>query len=139
LAAANDKAAAIAIMIERARNWARLIKRDVHVLYLAGRDPRVPWYAKALAIGVAGYALSPLDLIPDFIPVLGLIDDLILVPLGVLLALRLIPPEFLRELRAAAASAGDRPVSRMGGVVIVMIWIASIGLSVWLCYRLFGR
>ena len=79
-------------MVERLRGWARDIKRDVHALYLSARDPRVPWYAKAVAVVVAAYALSPIDLIPDFIPVLGYLDDLILVPLGILLAVRLIPP-----------------------------------------------
>src|SRR5215471_19208344 len=80
-------------MAGRLRGWAALIKRDVHALYLAARDPRVPWYAKALAAVVAGYALSPIDLIPDFIPVLGYLDDVILVPLGIVLVVRLIPPE----------------------------------------------
>jgi uncharacterized membrane protein YkvA (DUF1232 family) len=70
-------------MLDKLKDWARSIKRDAHALYLAARDPRVPWYAKALALCVAGYALSPIDLIPDFIPVLGYLDDLILVPLGI--------------------------------------------------------
>src|SRR5262249_55536059 len=69
-------------MIQQARQWARVVKRDVHAIYLAARDPRVPWYAKALALCVAGYALSPIDLIPDFVPVLGYLDDVIIVPLG---------------------------------------------------------
>ena len=72
-------------MFQRLRGWARSIKRDVHALYLAARDPRVPWYTKALAIVVAGYALSPIDLIPDFIPVIGYLDDLLLVPVGIAL------------------------------------------------------
>src|SRR5438874_13338984 len=93
----------------RLREWARLIERDVHALYLAARDPRVPWYAKALAAAVAGYALSPVDLIPDFIPVVGYLDDLILVPLGILVVIRLIPTEILAEHRAMAAAARDRP------------------------------
>ena len=71
-------------MIEQARQWARVVKRDAHAIYLAARDPRVPWYAKALALCVAGYALSPIDLIPDFVPVLGYLDDVIIVPLGIL-------------------------------------------------------
>jgi uncharacterized membrane protein YkvA (DUF1232 family) len=73
---------------ERLRAWARLIKRDVHALYLAARDPRTPWYAKGAAIAVAAYALSPIDLIPDFIPVLGYLDDLVIVPAGILLAVK---------------------------------------------------
>ncbi|RUU78974.1 DUF1232 domain-containing protein, partial [Mesorhizobium sp. M7A.F.Ca.CA.002.05.1.1] len=79
--------------------WARTIKRDVHALYLAARDPRTPWYAKALAVCVASYALSPIDLIPDFIPVIGYLDDVILVPLGVLAVVRMIPPEVMAEHR----------------------------------------
>ena len=90
------------------RRWARVAKREALVLRLAATDPRVPWYAKALAVGVAAYALSPIDLIPDFIPVLGYLDDLVLVPLGVWLVIRLIPPAVRDELRRAAAErTGD--------------------------------
>lgn len=113
--------------------WAQAIKRDVHALYLAGRDPRVPWYAKALAAFVAAYALSPIDLIPDFIPVIGYLDDLILLPLGILLVIRLIPPEILAEHRATAEAA--RPVSRRAAVVIVCLWAALAVLVTWLVYR----
>ena len=110
-------------MTGRLKDWAREIKRDVTALYLSARDPRVPWYAKAVALGVAAYALSPIDLIPDFIPVIGYLDDVIIVPLGILLAVRLIPADILAEHRAAAAEAGKRPVSRAGAVIIVAIWI----------------
>jgi uncharacterized membrane protein YkvA (DUF1232 family) len=113
-------------IMERLRAWAREMKRDVHALYLAARDPRVPWYAKAVALFVAGYALSPIDLIPDFIPVIGYLDDVIIVPLGILLAVRLIPPEILAEHRAAADEAALRPASRTAALVIVAVWI---GLS----------
>src|SRR5215472_800804 len=113
-------------MLERVKNWAHLIKRDVHALYLASRDPRVPWYAKALAIIVAGYALSPIDLIPDFVPVLGYLDDVILVPLGILLVIRLIPPEVMAEHRELAAAAQERPISRSAAVVIACIWAGAI-------------
>jgi uncharacterized membrane protein YkvA (DUF1232 family) len=109
--------------VERLRTWAREMKRDVHALYLAARDPRVPWYAKAVALFVAGYALSPIDLIPDFIPVIGYLDDVIIVPLGILLAVRLIPPDILAEHRAAADEAALRPASRTAALVIVAIWI----------------
>ena len=122
-------------MIERLKSWARLIKRDVHAIYLASRDPRVPWHAKALAVAVAGYALSPIDLIPDFIPVLGYLDDLIIVPLGIMLVLKLIPQEIMAEHREAAAVALDRPVSRAAACVIVGIWVASIALAGWLAHR----
>ena len=83
------------------------MKRDVHALFLAARDPRVPWYAKAAAMAVAAYAVSPIDLIPDFIPVVGYLDDLVLVPLGVRLAVRLVPEELMREFRSAAVSSQD--------------------------------
>jgi len=110
-------------MLQQLRDWARGLKRDVHALYLAARDPRVPWYAKAVALGVAAYALSPIDLIPDFIPVVGYLDDLIIVPLGILLAVRLIPAEILAEHRQAANEAAERPTSRTAAMVIIAIWI----------------
>src|SRR5260370_33718482 len=99
-------------MLERARQGARIVRRDVHAIYLAARDPRVPWYAKALAACVAGYALSPIDLIPDFIPVLGYLDDLVIVPLGILAVVRLIPPAIPAQHRAAAPPAQDKPARR---------------------------
>lgn len=117
------------------KDWT--IKRDVHAVYLAARDPRTPWYAKALALFVAGYALSPIDLIPDFIPILGYLDDVILLPLGVLAVLRLIPQDVMADSRAAAALAAERPVSRRAAVVIAVIWAGSITLCGWLVYRFF--
>jgi uncharacterized membrane protein YkvA (DUF1232 family) len=126
-------------MADRLRDWARVIKRDVDALYLASRDPRVPWYAKAMAVVVAGYALSPIDLIPDFIPGLGYLDDVILVPLGVLLVIRMIPPEIMAEHRDLAAAAQQRPVSRTAAVVIGLIWAGSIALCMWIAYRYFVR
>ena len=110
-------------VIARLKDWAREIERDVVALYLAARDPRTPWYAKAVALAVAAYALSPIDLIPDFIPVLGYLDDLIIVPLGIFIAVRLIPAEILDEHREAAATHIERPVSRVAAVVIVSLWI----------------
>ena len=118
-------------MLARLRAWAAALERDVVALWLAGRDPRVPRSAKVVAALVAAYALSPLDLIPDFIPVLGYLDDLILVPLGILLAVRLIPPDLMAELRAEAARRTVRPVSRAGAVAIIAIWIAAAGLLLW--------
>ena len=94
--------------LEALRSRARGLKRDTYALYLAARDPRVPWYTKALALGVVGYALSPIDLIPDFIPIIGYLDDLILVPLGLALVLRLTPEHVLAEARARAQEAMDR-------------------------------
>ena len=118
-------------------NWARIARRDLHAIYLAARDPRVPWYAKAIALAVAGYALSPIDLIPDFIPVLGYLDDLIIVPLGILLVVRLIPPRIMKEHRAAAELAASVPVSKVGAAVIIAIWSLLAVAAAWLSYRYF--
>ncbi|GGF75186.1 membrane protein [Azorhizobium oxalatiphilum] len=119
--------------MERAKQWARRIKRDVVALWIAARDPRTPLAAKIVAAMVAAYALSPVDLIPDFIPVLGYLDDVILVPLGILLAVRLIPAPLMQEYRAAAAARAGRPRSRTGLAVIILIWLAlAAGLAVWL-------
>lgn len=125
-------------MTNRLTEWARGAKRDVHALYLASRDPRVPWYVKALAVAVAAYALSPIDLIPDFIPVIGYLDDAILVPLGILLVVRLIPPAIMAEHRAAAAAAQERPTSRAAAIVIVGVWVGAAAICGWLGYRCFG-
>lgn len=125
-------------MAGKLRGWARTIRRDVHAIYLAARDPRTPWYAKALALCVAGYALSPIDLIPDFIPVLGYLDDVIIVPLGILAVMKTIPADVMEEHRAAAALAGQRPVSRIAAGVIACIWAASAALTAWLGYRYFA-
>ena len=113
-----------------------MVKRDVHALYLAGRDPRVPWYAKALALCVAGYALSPIDLIPDFVPVLGYLDDVILV-LSRHWSSNMNPQEIMAEHRALAAAAQDRPASHTAAIVIAMVWLVCMALAGWLCYRLF--
>jgi len=105
----------------------------VLALWIAARDPRVPWYAKALAGAVAAYALSPMDLIPDFIPVIGYLDDLIIVPLGILLAVRLVPAELMAEFRPEA-SRRIRPVSKAGLAVIVAIWVAAALLLAWMLW-----
>ena len=119
--------------IARLRQWARTLKRDVIALYLATRDPRVPWYAKAVAAWVAAYALSPIDLIPDFIPVLGYLDDLVVLPLGILLAVKLVPREIMADLRAKAEDRrGERSPSRAGAAVIIGIWIvAALAIAYW--------
>lgn len=109
--------------LKRLRAWAFALRRDAHAVWLAARDPRTPWLAKAVALAVAAYALSPIDLIPDFIPVLGLLDDLILVPGGLWLALRLIPAEVLAAHRAAAEAAARRPVSRVAAALVIAGWI----------------
>ena len=119
------------------RRWARGLKTEVYAIYLACRDPRVPWYARAVAAIVVGYALSPIDLIPDPIPILGYLDDLVLVPLGIALTLKLIPAQVMDECRAKArARAGQRaPASRVAAVVIVVIWIGLAALGVLAFYR----
>jgi uncharacterized membrane protein YkvA (DUF1232 family) len=122
-------------MLERAKQWARTIKRDVLALWLAARDPRVPWYAKALAMAIAAYALSPIDLIPDFIPVLGYLDDLVIVPLGILLVVALIPGGLMTEFRQQATTLSARPRSTTAAVVIVLIWIAAMALAGWWLWR----
>jgi len=124
-------------MAGKLKDWARTIKRDVHAIYLAARDPRTPWHAKALALCIAGYALSPIDLIPDFVPVLGYLDDMIILPLGILAVIKMIPPEVMAEHRAAAADAEERPVSRTAAVVIFCLWAFGITLTVWSAYRYF--
>lgn len=113
------------------RDRARAIRRDVLAVWFAARDPRTPWYAKACAVLVAAYALSPIDLIPDFVPVLGYLDDLVLVPLGVLLVVRLVPSHLMDEFRSRAAAEAMRPVSRTAAVVIVSLWIAVAVLLIW--------
>jgi len=117
--------------LARWKTRAQQLQAEVYALYLAFRDPRVPWYAKAVAACVVGYALSPIDLIPDFIPVLGYLDDLVLIPLGIALTLRLIPPAVMVECRARARSelADGKPVSRVAAAVIVTIWLGLAALA----------
>ncbi len=126
-------------MLARLKTWARAIKRDVHALYLAACDGRVPWYAKVIAGCVAAYALSPIDLIPDFIPVLGYVDDLIIVPAGILLAVRMIPPDVMAEHRATAAAVAGRPISRAGLGIVLVLWAALAAAAGWLVYRHFAN
>ncbi|MEA3086623.1 MAG: hypothetical protein QOC89_4320 [Paraburkholderia sp.] len=116
----------------RVKTWARRLRRDSHAIFLASRDPRVPWAIKLLALAVAGYALSPIDLIPDFIPVLGYLDDLIIVPLGIWLVVALIPEEVMRECRAVASAAAQRPASKVAAAVIVALWISGAALLGWI-------
>jgi uncharacterized membrane protein YkvA (DUF1232 family) len=113
-------------LISKAKVWAKSLKRDIVALWLAARDARVPWHAKAVAGAVAAYALSPVDLIPDFIPVLGYLDDLLIVPLGIMLAIRLVPVEVMVELRTEAARRIERPSSRIGLIFILAAWFICI-------------
>ncbi len=126
--------------IERLESWARRLKVEVYALYLTYRDPRVPWYARVFAAVVVGYAFSTIDLIPDPVPVLGYLDDLILIPLGVALAIKMIPPPVLAECREKAREKrekADWPVNRVAAAVVVAVWIALAALAVWLVARVF--
>ena len=115
----------------------RALKREALVVYFVARDPRLPWHVRLLALAVAAYALSPIDLIPDFIPVLGYVDDLILIPLGVALVVKLTPADLLDDARARATRTAQRPVSRVAAAVILllwllMLWLAWVGARHWL-------
>ena len=123
-------------LLDTLRQRARHLKTDVLALYLAARHPRTPWYARLLVAVVVAYALSPIDLIPDFIPVLGYLDDLILVPLGIALAIRLVPNDVLAECRARAADTlAKRPVSRLAAAIIIAIWVGLALLALFWGYR----
>ncbi|WP_050405247.1 YkvA family protein [Bradyrhizobium embrapense] len=128
-----------AIKLSSIKGWARNLKRDSVALYLAARDPRVPWYAKALAVAIAAYALSPIDLIPDFIPVIGYLDDLMLLPLGIWLAISLVPDEVMTECRANANALLQRPTSRAGLIAIIVLWIAGALVLVWTVFAYWPR
>jgi uncharacterized membrane protein YkvA (DUF1232 family) len=126
-------------MLSRFRRFARRLKRDSHAIYLASRDPRVPWHVKFLAIAVAAYALSPIDLIPDFIPIIGYLDDFIIVPLGIWLVISLIPDEIMVEYRAKAREAQLRPTSTAGMIAIVLLWIIGASALAWVGCRYWNR
>ena len=119
------------------KDRAQALKRETYALYLACRDPRTPWYGRALAACVVGYAFSPIDLIPDFVPVLGYLDDLILIPLGIALLLKVIPSEVMAECRvkAAAVMTSGKPTNWIAAAVIVVIWIGLAALSILLVIR----
>ncbi len=125
-------------MLGRLRSWARRLKTETHALYLACRDPRTPLLARVIAAGVVAYALSPIDLIPDPVPVLGYLDDLMIVPAGIWLATRLIPAEVLADARARAAAdpAALLPRSRAAAASIVAVWLAGAALAVAAVWRL---
>ncbi len=128
------------MLIEKWRIWARRLKVETYALYLAYRDPRAPWYARVFAACVVAYAFSPIDLIPDFVPVLGYVDDLILVPVGIWLALRMIPSEVMVESRAQAQQTlrGDKPVNWAAAAAIVAIWLLLAALAVAVVVRVVG-
>jgi uncharacterized membrane protein YkvA (DUF1232 family) len=118
---------------------ARRLKADTFALYLAARHPGTPWYAKLLVAGIVAYAFSPIDLIPDFVPILGYLDDLILIPMGIALAVKMVPAPVLAECRARAQEAisHGKPVSRVGGAFIILIWVALTALCIIWAYQAF--
>jgi uncharacterized membrane protein YkvA (DUF1232 family) len=129
----------IAAIFYNLKRRARMLLRDVHAVYLAAFDPRVPWYVKILAATVAGYALSPIDLIPDFIPVVGYLDDFVIVPLGIWLVVSLIPDQVMTECRARADEVGQRPLSRAGMIAIIVAWIVAAMIFGWIGYIAWRR
>ena len=126
--------------IEKWRAGAKRLRSETYAMYLAYRDPRVPWHAKAFAALVVSYAFSPIDLIPDFIPILGYLDDLILVPAGIALALRMIPPEVMEEarIRSIEAMTTGRPTNRFAAIVVVLIWLSLAAIGIAIVARLVG-
>jgi len=128
-------------MLDRMRKRARRLKTEIYALYLAYRDPRVPWYARLFAAGVLAYAFSPIDLIPDFIPIIGFLDDLILVPLGIVLALRMIPTPVMAECRQRAAETlrEGRPTNWLAASVIIAIWLVLAVLAIVIVARLLAH
>ena len=127
-------------IIASLRTRARELKSEITALYLAARDPRTPWYAKALIVAIVAYALSPIDLIPDFIPVLGFVDDVLLLPLGIVLAVKLIPKDVLAECRVRAKAVGrvESNAGRVGAVLIALLWVVAIALTGLWAYRAYG-
>jgi uncharacterized membrane protein YkvA (DUF1232 family) len=127
--------------IESWKQHASQLKTEVYALYLAYKDKRTPWYARVFAAVVVGYAFSPIDLIPDFIPVFGYLDDLVLVPLGIFLALKMIPSQVIDDCRLEAKEvmAQGKPVNKVAALVIVVIWIGMAALAVLLVYRVIRR
>jgi uncharacterized membrane protein YkvA (DUF1232 family) len=126
----NDNRNAMGILA-LLRRWARAVKQDVLALYIAARDPRVPWYVKLAAAAIAAYALSPIDPIPDFIPVLGYFDELIVLPIAMFFVIEMIPSPLMEEFRAEAQRRSERPVSRAAAAVIIGLWIAAAAFLLW--------
>jgi uncharacterized membrane protein YkvA (DUF1232 family) len=124
-------------MLEKLKQRARHLGAETFALYLAARDPRTPWYAKLLVACIVAYAFSPIDLVPDFVPVLGYLDDLILIPMGIALAIKLVPHSVLAECRARAQERiqNGKPVSRVAGAVIIVIWLVLAALCIVWVYE----
>ena len=125
--------------VEAWKQRARQLSAQTYALYLAYRHPRTPWYAKVFAALVVGYVFSPIDPIPDFIPVVGLLDEMVVVPIGVLIAAKMIPREVMEECqeKAREVAEGEKPVSRVAAVVVAAVWLLCVALAVFLAMRLF--
>src|SRR5918999_4954394 len=125
--------------LESWKSRARQLSAQTYALYLAYRHPRTPWYAKVFAALVVSYVFSPIDPIPDFIPVVGLLDEMVVVPIGVLIAAKMIPREVMEECqqKAREVAEGQKPVSRVAAVVVVAVWLLCVALAVFLAMRLF--
>lgn len=126
-------------LLEKLKQRARRLKAEVFALYLAARHPETPWYAKLLVAAIVAYAFSPIDLIPDFVPILGYLDDLVLIPIGIALAIKMIPPSVLAECRARAQGVmlNGKPVNRIAGAVIGVIWVTLAALCIVWAYEAF--
>jgi uncharacterized membrane protein YkvA (DUF1232 family) len=129
------------ISLQKLKQQAKRLKIELYAIYLACRDPRVPWYARAFAACVVGYAFSPIDLIPDFIPVLGYLDDLILVPLGIAIVIKMIPPKVMVECRVKAQSTTqhNRPKNWLAAGIILIVWVLLAVFSVHFMIHLFNK
>jgi len=121
------------------KRWARQLSAQTYAIYLAYQHPKTPWYAKVFAALIVGYVFSPIDPIPDFIPLVGLLDEMVVVPIGVLLAAKMIPPDVMQECqeKARQRAEGEKPVSRVAAVVIVAVWVLCVALAVILALRVF--
>ncbi len=128
-------------MISKLRQRAVNLKREVYALYIASRDPRVPWYAKVFMGLILAYALSPIDLIPDFIPVFGYLDDLIIVPLGIALALKMVPAQVMSDARKQVEESPQqgKPIIRAGAIIIIVIWVIIFAAVIWFVVRAKGK
>jgi len=126
-------------LLTKLKERAQHLKGETFALYFAARDPRTPWYVKLLVAGIVAYALSPIDLIPDFVPVLGYLDDLILIPIGIALAIKLIPDSVLAECRTRAQETmqNEKPASRVAGAVIIITWLVLAALCILWAYDAF--
>jgi uncharacterized membrane protein YkvA (DUF1232 family) len=123
-------------MLKKLKSWAKNLKRQIFILYYACKDDRVPWYAKVFIACVVAYAFSPIDLIPDFIPILGYLDDIILLPIGIMLALKMIPKEVLFdcEVKAEELVRNGKPKNWVAGSIIVIIWAV---ITIWIILKVY--